>query len=100
MSQVSANRTAYPAGQTQSHIFLASLFSRLSISVDCWFLFEQARLRDRGVEVVEYAFLTPEAVAEYCYERGFLQVIPCSQLLLSHHRQSDCLGTLFCSLPV
>eukprot|EP00798_Chlamydomonas_sp_ICE-L_P030772 gene30772-35811_t len=34
----------------------------------------QAKLRDRGVEVVEFDFLTPEAVSEYCYERGFLQV--------------------------
>ena len=34
----------------------------------------QMQLRDRGVEVVEFDFLTPEAVAAYCYERGFLQV--------------------------
>ena len=34
----------------------------------------QAKLRGRGVEVVEFDFLTPEAVAEYCYDRGFLQV--------------------------
>lgn len=34
----------------------------------------QAQLRDRGVEVVQFDFLTPEAVAAYCYERGFLQV--------------------------
>ena len=34
----------------------------------------QAALRDQGVEVVEFDFLTPEAVAAYCYERGFLQV--------------------------
>jgi diaminohydroxyphosphoribosylaminopyrimidine deaminase/5-amino-6-(5-phosphoribosylamino)uracil reductase len=34
----------------------------------------QAQLRDQGVEVVEFDFLTPEAVAAYCYERGFLQV--------------------------
>jgi len=34
----------------------------------------QSQLRDRGVEVVEFDFLTPEAVAAYCYERGFLQV--------------------------
>lgn len=32
------------------------------------------RLRARGVEVVEFDFLTPEAVADYCYARGFLQV--------------------------
>jgi hypothetical protein len=35
--------------------------------------FQQA-LRSKGVEVVEFDFLTPEAVADYCYERGFLQV--------------------------
>lgn len=34
----------------------------------------QAKLRARGVEVVEFDFLTPEAVADYCYSRGFLQV--------------------------
>jgi diaminohydroxyphosphoribosylaminopyrimidine deaminase/5-amino-6-(5-phosphoribosylamino)uracil reductase len=34
----------------------------------------QALLRARGVEVVEFDFLTPENVADYCYERGFLQV--------------------------
>ncbi|KAI8473699.1 MAG: dihydrofolate reductase-like domain-containing protein [Monoraphidium minutum] len=34
----------------------------------------QKMLRAKGVEVVEFDFLTPENVAEYCYERGFLQV--------------------------
>lgn len=34
----------------------------------------QAKLRDKGVEVVQFDFLTPENVADYCYERGFLQV--------------------------
>ncbi len=34
----------------------------------------QSKLRDKGVEVVEFDFLTPEAVADYCYDRGFLQV--------------------------
>jgi hypothetical protein len=34
----------------------------------------QAKLRDQGVEVIEFDFLTPEAVADYCYSRGFLQV--------------------------
>ena len=34
----------------------------------------QAKLRARGVEVVEFDFLTPEAVAEYCFDRGWLQV--------------------------
>lgn len=35
----------------------------------------QARLRDRGVEVIEFDFLTPDAVAEYCYDRGFMQLL-------------------------
>jgi diaminohydroxyphosphoribosylaminopyrimidine deaminase/5-amino-6-(5-phosphoribosylamino)uracil reductase len=43
--------------------------------------FQQA-LRAKGVEVVDFDFLTPEAVADYCYERGFLQVRVCSRLLL------------------
>lgn len=34
----------------------------------------QQQLRQRGVEVVEFDFLTPERVADYCYDRGFLQV--------------------------
>jgi hypothetical protein len=34
----------------------------------------QAHLRSLGVEVVEFDFLTPGAVADYCYERGFLKV--------------------------
>ncbi|KAG2454456.1 hypothetical protein HYH02_001475 [Chlamydomonas schloesseri] len=33
----------------------------------------QAALRAQGVEVVEFDFLTPESVADYCQERGFLQ---------------------------
>ncbi|MEW5315496.1 MAG: hypothetical protein WDW38_006920 [Sanguina aurantia] len=33
----------------------------------------QAVLRDRGVEVVEFDFLTPALVADYCQQRGFLQ---------------------------
>jgi len=33
----------------------------------------QARLRARGVEVVEFDFLAPDQVAAYCFERGFLQ---------------------------
>lgn len=35
----------------------------------------QQRLRDRGVEVIELDFLTPDKVAQYCYRRGFLQVL-------------------------
>lgn len=35
----------------------------------------QKQLRKRGVEVVEFDFLTPHAVAAYCYERGFLQCL-------------------------
>ena len=34
----------------------------------------QARLRAKGCEVVEFDFLTPRAVMEYCYDRGYLQV--------------------------
>ncbi|KAG2431801.1 hypothetical protein HXX76_009296 [Chlamydomonas incerta] len=33
----------------------------------------QSALRAQGVEVVEFDFLTPESVADYCQERGFLQ---------------------------
>lgn len=33
----------------------------------------QSALRAAGVEVVEFDFLTPESVADYCQERGFLQ---------------------------
>ena len=32
-------------------------------------------LRGRGVEVVQFDFLTPDAVAAYCFDRGFLQVL-------------------------
>lgn len=35
----------------------------------------QQRLRDQGVEVVEFDFLTPISVVEYCYDRGFLQLL-------------------------
>ncbi|KAK9907626.1 hypothetical protein WJX75_007205 [Coccomyxa subellipsoidea] len=35
----------------------------------------QEMLQSRGVEVVQFDFLTPEAVAAYCQERGFLQVL-------------------------
>lgn len=35
----------------------------------------QRQLRARGVEVVEFDFLTPHAVAAYCYDRGFLQCL-------------------------
>ena len=35
----------------------------------------QAHLRALGVEVVQFDFLTPEAVAAYCTERGFLAVL-------------------------
>ena len=35
----------------------------------------QRKLRARGVEVVEFDFLTPYAVAAYCYDRGFLQCL-------------------------
>ena len=35
----------------------------------------QAYLLSRGVEVVQFDFLTPEVVASYCAERGFLQCL-------------------------
>ena len=35
----------------------------------------QSMLRSRNVEVVEFDFLTPDAVAEYCYTRGFLSLL-------------------------
>lgn len=35
----------------------------------------QARLAARGVEIVEFDFLTPRGVMDYCYERGFLSVL-------------------------
>ncbi|GJP50996.1 hypothetical protein CLOM_g10149 [Closterium sp. NIES-68] len=34
-----------------------------------------ARLRERGCEVVEFDFLSPRAVMEYCHQRGFMQVL-------------------------
>ena len=39
----------------------------------------QDSLRSKGVEVVQFDFLTPEAVAAYCQERGFLQARSCCQ---------------------
>ncbi len=42
----------------------------------------QKMLTDRGVEVVEFEFLTPRRVMEYCYTRGFLQIMwECGGLL-------------------
>jgi riboflavin biosynthesis pyrimidine reductase len=35
----------------------------------------QAELRKRGVEVVEFDGLTPGTVADFCYARGFLQLL-------------------------
>jgi len=35
----------------------------------------QKSLRQRGVEVIEFDFLTPDGVAEYCYQRGFLSCL-------------------------
>ncbi|KAI5068159.1 hypothetical protein GOP47_0016504 [Adiantum capillus-veneris] len=35
----------------------------------------QQRLEKKGVEIVEFDFLTPKAVMEYCYDRGFLSVL-------------------------
>lgn len=35
----------------------------------------QRVLRSRGVEVLEFDFLTPDALAEYCFQRGFLSLL-------------------------
>jgi diaminohydroxyphosphoribosylaminopyrimidine deaminase / 5-amino-6-(5-phosphoribosylamino)uracil reductase len=35
----------------------------------------QRVLRSRGVEVLEFDFLTPDAVAEHCHARGFLSLL-------------------------
>lgn len=35
----------------------------------------QAMLTSRGVEVVEFDFLTPRAVMDYCYDRGYLSIL-------------------------
>lgn len=35
----------------------------------------QQRLEKKGVEIVEFDFLTPKAVVDYCYDRGFLSVL-------------------------
>jgi diaminohydroxyphosphoribosylaminopyrimidine deaminase/5-amino-6-(5-phosphoribosylamino)uracil reductase len=35
----------------------------------------QKMLRDKGVEVVEFSSLTPEAVMSHLYERGFCSVL-------------------------
>lgn len=35
----------------------------------------QAMLKSRGVEVVEFDFLTPRAVMDYCYDRGYLSIL-------------------------
>lgn len=35
----------------------------------------QQKLVSKGVEVVEFDFLTPEAVSDYCYQRGFLSCL-------------------------
>jgi diaminohydroxyphosphoribosylaminopyrimidine deaminase/5-amino-6-(5-phosphoribosylamino)uracil reductase len=42
----------------------------------------QKMLTDHGVEVVEFELLTPRRVMEYCYTRGFLQIMwECGGLL-------------------
>jgi diaminohydroxyphosphoribosylaminopyrimidine deaminase/5-amino-6-(5-phosphoribosylamino)uracil reductase len=42
----------------------------------------QKMLMDHGVEVVEFELLTPRRVMEYCYTRGFLQIMwECGGLL-------------------
>lgn len=35
----------------------------------------QRSLRSRGVEVLEFDFLTPDSVADYCFRRGFLSLL-------------------------
>lgn len=35
----------------------------------------QQRLEKKGVEMVEFDFLTPKGVMDYCYDRGFLSVL-------------------------
>lgn len=35
----------------------------------------QKILAAKGVEIVEFEFLTPKAVMEYCYSRGYLSVM-------------------------
>lgn len=35
----------------------------------------QSFLREKGVELVEFDFLTPSNVVDYCYERGFMQCL-------------------------
>ncbi|GMH40533.1 hypothetical protein BSKO_08437 [Bryopsis sp. KO-2023] len=35
----------------------------------------QNKLRHKAVEVIEFDFLTPGNVADYCYERGFIQCL-------------------------
>lgn len=35
----------------------------------------QHRLEKKGVEIVEFDYLTPKGVMEYCYDRGFLSVL-------------------------
>jgi diaminohydroxyphosphoribosylaminopyrimidine deaminase/5-amino-6-(5-phosphoribosylamino)uracil reductase len=35
----------------------------------------QKKLERKGVEIVEFDFLSPKAVVDYCYDRGFLSVL-------------------------
>lgn len=35
----------------------------------------QMRLEKKGVKIVEFDLLTPKAVADYCYDCGFLNVL-------------------------
>ncbi|MCO5606014.1 hypothetical protein L7F22_060201 [Adiantum nelumboides] len=35
----------------------------------------QERLQRKGVEIVEVDFLSPKAVSDYCYKRGFLSIL-------------------------
>ena len=35
----------------------------------------QRRLQSKGVEIVEFDFLTPKGAMDYCYDRGFLSIL-------------------------
>ncbi|MCO5600075.1 hypothetical protein L7F22_054183 [Adiantum nelumboides] len=35
----------------------------------------QERLQRKGVEIVEFDFLSPKTVSDYCYKRGFLSIL-------------------------
>lgn len=60
----------------------------------------QRQLQDRGVEVVQFDFLTPEGVAAYCHERGFLQVGPTDVLpVVAWHKWSAVPPATYLAIP-